>query len=269
MISFTSILTTIKGASLATKVGLGVGAVAIIAGGIAETVAIINASQPHEETQIVASSPNDDNSPSKQEDTQIGETGEAEDGNNKGEQVADDKKPTTTTNSKPQTTTQKPSNNSISNNQPNNASLTPKPSAPVAQPSQPTQPSTRPSQPTQPSKPSTTPSQPQQPVQPVQPSEPEKKPNYNLNDNYAIALCGGIVNGQDVSFQVIDKSPDTAMNSCVAKIYNEARKHSEYASMSDEELSNEVLSNEVLSMGSAGPLDEDMCTRNSLSCGRW
>ena len=51
MISFTSILTTIKGLSLATKVGLGVGAVAVVAGGAAGTVAIINANKPHEETQ--------------------------------------------------------------------------------------------------------------------------------------------------------------------------------------------------------------------------
>ena len=46
MISFTSIITTIKGLSLATKVGLGVGAVAVVAGGTAGTVAIINANKP-------------------------------------------------------------------------------------------------------------------------------------------------------------------------------------------------------------------------------
>lgn len=62
MISFTSILTTIRGLGLATKVGLGVGAVAVVAGGTAGTVAIINANRTHEETQIVANNPDDDNS---------------------------------------------------------------------------------------------------------------------------------------------------------------------------------------------------------------
>lgn len=61
MISFTSILTAVKGASLATKVGLSVGVVAIIAGGTAGTVAIINANKPYAETQIVAGNSNDDN----------------------------------------------------------------------------------------------------------------------------------------------------------------------------------------------------------------
>ena len=42
MINFTSILTTIKGMNLAVKIGIGASAVAVVAGGTAGTVTIIN-----------------------------------------------------------------------------------------------------------------------------------------------------------------------------------------------------------------------------------
>lgn len=262
MISFASILTTIKGLSLTVKVGLGAGVITVVAGGITGIAVIANnASKTSEISQNVVDDSNDDNSPSEPTNAELEENGEPKDDNKKTEQEASTTKPATNTDNVSQATTQKPSSNtstSTNQSQSSNSSSASKPSISTTPATQPTSPSVRPSQPSQPSQPSTP------TVRPTQPSIPEKKPDYNLNDNYAIAFCGGVVSGQNVNFQVIDKSPDAAMNSCVAKIYNEARKHSEYADMTDEELSSEVLS-----MGSAGPLDEDTCTRNSLSCGRW
>ncbi len=244
MISFTSILTAIKSASLAAKVGLGVGAVAVVAGGAAGTVAIINANKPHEETQIVANSPNDDNSPSEQKDTRIGETGESKDGNNEGEQVVDSKKPAAT-NNKPQATTQKPANSASSNNsQPTNGSSASKPSIPATQPSQPSQPST--------------------PSQPSQPTQPAKKPDYNLNDNYIIAFCMAAISGNTANFQAVGKSSEAATNACVAKAVSSARSHSEYAGMSDDDIMAEILGG-----GYSGQLTEALCSQYGLSCGRW
>lgn len=256
MVNFNSILTTIKNLSLTTKVGLGVGIIAIVVGSVAGIVVVANnTSKTSEIPQNIVANSDDDNSPSEPAKAELEENGESKDDNKKTEQEASTTKPATNTNNVSQSATQKPSSNtstSTNQSQSSNNSSAYSPSTSTTPTVQPTLPTVRPSQPSQPST-STT-----------QPTEPEKKPDYNLNDNYAIAFCGGIISGQDVSFQVIDKSPDIAMNSCVAKIYNEARKHSEYAGMADEELSNEVLG-----MGSAGPLDEDMCARNSLSCGRW
>lgn len=240
MISFTSIITAIKGASLAAKVGLGVGAVAVVAGGTAGTVAIINANRPHEETQIVASNPNDDNSPSEQKDTQIGETGEAEDDNNKTEQALNDNK---STDNNSQAVAQKPNNSSASNNQPNNSSSS-KPSTPTIQPSQPSQPSV--------------------PSQPPQPTQPTKKPDYNLNDNYVMAFCIAAISGNTVNFQAVGKSAEVATNACVAKAVSHARTYSEYANMSDSDIMSEILGG-----GYAGQLTEVLCSQYRLSCGRW
>ncbi len=239
MISFTSVITAVKGAGLATKVGLSIGAVAVVAGGTAGTAAIINANQPHEETQIVASNPNDDNSPFEQKDTQIGEAGESEDDNNKTEQTANDTK-STANNS--QTTTQKP-NNTASNNRPNNSSPS-KPSVPTTQPSQPSQPSA--------------------PSQSSQPTQPTKKPDYNLNDNYVMAFCIAAISGNTANFQAVGKTAETATNACVAKAINNARTYSEYANMSDSDIMSEILGG-----GYTGQLTEALCSQYGLSCGRW
>lgn len=239
MISFTSIIAAIKGASLAAKVGLGVGAVVVVAGGTAGTVAIINANQPHEETQIVANNPDDDNSPSERKDTQIGETGEAEDDNNESEQT-DDNKPTTNGS---QITTQKPNSSSVSNNQSNNSSSS-KPSTPTTQPSQPSQPSV--------------------PSQPSQPTQPTKKPDYNLNDNYVMAFCMAAISGNTVNFQAVGKSAEVATNACVTKAVSNARTYSKYANMSDSDIMSEILGG-----GYTGQLTEALCSQYGLSCGRW
>ena len=261
MISFTSIITTIKGASLAAKVGLSVGAVAVVAGGAAGTVAIINANKAHEETQIVADSPNDDNSPSEQEDTQIGETGEPEDDNNESEQAVDNKKPAVT-NNKPQTTAQKPSNGSASNNQSSNTSSASKPSTPTPQPSQPSQPST--------------------PSQPSQPTQPTKKPDYNLNDKYVVGAttyafytydsnAGQCSLAEEKSFFGVAKFTGTS-NDLWADSHG-----SQYVAYADSKgydmvhcggMGAAIMSwQDAISQGIA--LDEAKCAQYGLSCGRW
>lgn len=68
MINFTSILTTIKSASLAAKIGFSVSVIAVIAGGTAGTIAIINANQPQKEPETAASSSSTNNSLSNRED---------------------------------------------------------------------------------------------------------------------------------------------------------------------------------------------------------
>lgn len=258
MISFTSILTTIKGASLAAKIGLGVGAVAVVAGGTAGTVAIINANKPHEETQIVASNPNDDNSPSEQKDTQIGETGEAEDDNNKTEQTANDNKPTTNNS---QTTTQKPNNSSTSNNQSNNSSSS-KPSAPTTQPSQPSQPSA--------------------PSQPSQPTQPDKKPDYNLNDKY-------VVGSRTYAFNTYDQNTGECKLAEEKSFFGVAKFQGQYSDLWTGShygqyvayakskgydldhcggMGSALMSwQDAISQGVA--LDEAKCAQYGLSCGRW
>ena len=258
MISFTSIITAIKGASLAAKVGLGVGAVAVVAGGTAGTVAIINANRTHEETQIVANNPDDDNSPSEQEDTQIGEAGEPEDDNNEGEQVADDKKPTT---NNTQVTTQKPSNSSASNNQSSSTSSASKPSAPAARPSQPSQPSA--------------------PSQPSQPTQPAKKPDYNLNDKY-------VAGTRSYPFWILDENGQCSVAEersffGIAKFTGQgddlwsATLGQQYMNYANSKGYNTM---DCLGMGSAPTtweavinaglaLDEAKCAQYGLSCGRW
>lgn len=258
MISLTSIITAIKGLSIAAKVGLGVGAVAVVAGSTAGTVAIINANQPHEETQIVANNSNDDNSPSEQKDTQIGETGEAEDDNNKTEQTANDNKPTSNNS---QTTTQKPNNSSTSNNQSNNSS-----------PSKPSTSTTQPSQPSQPSAPS----------QPSQPTQPAKKPDYNLNDKY-------VVGGRTYAFNTYDQNTGECKLAeeksffGVAKFqgqYNDLWTGSHYSQYVAYAKSKGYDLDHCGGMGSAPmswqdaisqgiALDEAKCAQYGLSCGRW
>ncbi len=159
MINFTSILTTIKGMNLAVKIGIGASAVAVVAGGTAGTVTIINANQP-KESGIVASNSNTDNSPSTQEDTKPEET-KTED--QKAEQTDNEQKPTA---SNSQATTEKPnSNSSSSSNQSNNNSSTSKPNTSTSQPSQ--------------------------------PSQPTQKPDYNLNDRYVAGYATLAFSKQD------------------------------------------------------------------------
>ena len=261
MISFTSIITTIKGLSLATKVGLGIGAVAVVAGGTAGTVAIINANKAREETQIVAGNSNDDNYLSEQDNTQIGETGEPGDDNNEGEQAVDNKKPAIT-NNKPQATTQKPSNGSASNNQSSNTSSTSKPSTPTTQPSQPSQPAT--------------------PSQPSQPAQPIKKPDYNLNDRYVVgsstyafyayddttSQCSLV---EEKSFFGIAKFADTSndlWSGSHSGQYAAYAKTKGYDTAHCGGMGAAMMSwEEAISRGIA--LDEAKCAQYGLSCGRW
>lgn len=262
MISFTSIITTIKGLSLATKVGLGIGAVAVVAGGTAGTVAIINANKAREETQIVADSPNDDNSPSKQEDMQIGEARGSKDDNNEGEQVVDNKKPAAT-NNKPQATTQKPANSASSNNsQPTNDSPASKPSIPAAQPSQSSQPSA--------------------PSQPSQPTQPAKKPDYNLNDRYVVGsstyafytyddTTSQCSLAEEKSFFGIAKFADTSndlWSGSHSGQYAAYAKSKGYDTAHCGGMGAAMMSwEEAISRGIA--LDEAKCAQYGLSCGRW
>lgn len=258
MISFTSIITAIKGASLVAKVGLGVGAVAVVAGGTAGTVAIINANQPHEETQIVADNSKDDNSSSEQKDTQIGETGEAEDDNNKTEQTPNDNKPTTNNS---QTTTQKPNNSSTSNTQSNNSSSS-KPSTPTTQPSQPSQPSA--------------------PSQPSQPTQPTKKPDYNLNDRYVVGsstyafytyddTTSQCSLAEEKSFFGIAKFAGTSndlWSGSHSGQYAAYAKSKGYDTAHCGGMGAAMMSwEEAVSQGIA--LDEAKCSQYGLSCGRW
>lgn len=258
MISFTSILTTIRGLGLATKVGLGVGAVAVVAGGTAGTVAIINANRTHEETQIVANNPDDDNSPSEQKDTQIGETGEVEDDNNKTEQTAEDNKPTTNNS---QTTPQKPNNSSASNNQSNNSSSS-KPNTPTTQPSQPSQPSA--------------------PSQPSQPTQPAKKPDYNLNDRYVVGsstyafytyddTTSQCSLAEEKSFFGIAKFAGTSSDlwsGSHSSQYAAYAKSKGYDTTHCGGMGAAIMSwQDAISQGIA--LDEAKCSQYGLSCGRW
>ncbi len=266
MISFTSILTAIKGASLASKVGLSIGAVAVVAGGTAGTVAIINASKPHEETPIVADSQNDDNSLSEQDDTQTGEAGEFEDDNSKSEQVADDKKPTTNNS---QTTTQKPANSaSSSNGQSTNSSSVSKPSTPAAQPSQPSQ--------------SSQSSQPSAPSQPSQPAQPAKKPDYNLNDKYVAGSttyafytydsgAGQCSLAEEKSFFGVARFTGTSNDLWAG---SHGSQYVAYANSKGYDTTHcggmgaAIMSwQDAISRGIA--LDEAKCTQYGLSCGRW
>lgn len=246
MISFTSILTTVKGLSLATKVGLGVGVVAVVAGGTAGTVAIINANKMHEETQIVASNSNDDSYLSEQGNTQIGETGEPEDDNNESEQAVEDNK-STANNS--QTTTQKPNNSSASNNQSNNSSPS-KPSTPTTQPSQ--------------------------------PAQPTKKPDYNLNDKYVVGSttyafyaydsdAGQCSLAEEKSFFGIAKFAGTSndlWSGSHSSQYAAYAKSKGYDTTHCGGMGAAMMSwEEAVSQGIA--LDEVKCSQYGLSCGRW
>lgn len=259
MISLTSILAAVKGVSLATKVGLSVGVVAIVAGGTAGTVAIINANKPHEETQIVAGNSNDDNYLSEQDNTQIGETGESKDDNNENEQVPNDNKPTTNNS---QTTPQKPDNSSASNNQSSSTSSASKPSTPAAQPSQPIQPSA--------------------PSQPSQPTQPAKKPDYNLNDRYVVGsstyafytyddTTSQCSLAEEKSFFGIAKFVGTSndlWSGSHSSQYAAYAKSKGYDTAHCGGMGAAMMSwEEAISRGIA--LDEAKCAQYGLSCGRW
>lgn len=109
MISFGSILSAIKTTSLAAKVGLSVGAVAVVVGGTVGTLAIISNTQNRtsEEQQITIDSSENDDSPLDAETTELEEIGEAEDNNNQTEQPAGNTQVTTNTNSSQQPSAQK------------------------------------------------------------------------------------------------------------------------------------------------------------------
>ena len=254
MISLTSIITAIKGAGIATKIGLSVGAVAVVVGGGFSTAIIVNNTNKTPQTQQIASEvQNDDNSPSEQNGTQNEDTGEPEDDNSKGEQAADDKKPTTNNS---QTTTQKPNSNTSNQSTSNNS--------PASKPSNPT---------------------PAQPSQPSQPAQPTKKPDYNLNDKY--------VAGYDTyNFYIFDKSKPE-LQQCVeverkaflgvakftgsgADLINvTASKAWEYAKSKGYNTTEcwggmgtaPMTWQDAINMGIA--LDEAKCAQYGLSCGRW
>ncbi len=259
MISLTSILAAVKGASLATKVGLGVGTVAVVAGGAAGTVAIINANKPHEETQIVAGNSNDDNYLSEQDNTQIGEAGGSKDDNNESEQVPNDNKPTTNNS---QTTPQKPNNSSASNNQSSSTSSSSKPSTPTTQPSRPSQPSA--------------------PTQPSQPAQPTKKPDYNLNDRYVVGsstyafytyddTTSQCSLAEEKSFFGIAKFAGTSndlWSGSHSSQYAAYAKSKGYDTAHCGGMGAAIMSwQDAISQGLA--LDEAKCAQHSLSCGRW
>ncbi len=272
MISLTSIITAIKGASLATKIGLGVGAVAVVAGGTAGTVAIINNANGTPETQQITSEfQNDDNSSSEQNNTQVGETGEPEDDEGKDDQSTNEVKPdnTTSTNNNSQTATPKPNNNASNQSSSNNSS-TSKPSTPAQ---------TQPSQPSQPAQPS----QPSQPAQPSQPSQPTKKPDYNLNDRYVAGYYTYpfyIYDPNGLDLQQCTKVEEKSYFAVVkfsggGELFKATwPKYLEYAQAKG------YNTYECLGMGSSPStwetvvseglaLDEAKCAQYGLSCGRW
>lgn len=258
MISLTSILTAIKRATLATKIGLGVAATAVVAGGTAGTVAIINhaSNKTPEEQQVVSNNSSDDNSPADEKKTEAGETGEPEHDDEKTEQVSNDKQANNV--SSGSQNTQKPSNNT-SNKPSNNTS-----SKPTTQPSKPSQPS-----------------QPTQPTQPSKPTEPVKRPDYNLNDKY-------MAGSRSYPFWVLDENGQCSIAEeksffGIAKFTGKGddlwnatmgQQYFNYANSKGYNVkdclgmgSAPVTWEAVVSAGLA--LDEAKCAQYGLSCGRW
>lgn len=258
MISLTSILTVIKGATLATKIGLGIAATAVVAGGTVGTVAIIShaSNKTTEEQKVVSNNTHDDNSPTDEKKTEAGETGESEYDDEKTEQVANDKQTNNNVSSSSQNI-QKPSNNTSS-------------SKPTAQPTKPSQ-STSPSQP----------SQPTQPTQPSKPTEPVKRPDYNLNDKY-------MAGSRSYPFWVLDENGQCSIAEeksffGIAKFTGKGddlwnatmgQQYFNYANSKGYNVkdclgmgSAPVTWEAVVSAGLA--LDEAKCAQYGLSCGRW
>lgn len=265
MISLSSILTAIKGATLATKIGLCVAATAVVVGGTAGTVAIINyaSNRTTEEQQVVSNNPNDDNSPIDEKKTEAGETGEAEDDDEKTEQVADDKQANSNISSGSQNT-QKPSNNTSSKPSNNTSS-----SKPATQPSKPSQPAS--------------PSQPSQPTQPSKPTEPVKRPDYNLNDKYVAGYetypfyiydaskpdFQQCVLVEEKSYFAVTKftgSTGALMGATMPKALEYARSKG-YATECWGAGAGQMSWQDAISQGIA--LDEVKCAQYGLSCGRW
>lgn len=252
MINLTSVISAVRGASLAAKIGLGVGAVAVVTSGTVGAVVIINNVGKTPETQQVASgNQNDNDSSSEQSNTQVGETGEPED-EEKDDQPADETEPSgnSTSNNSSQTTTKKPNSNT---------SNKPSPSKPST-----SEPSTSTTQPSTPAPTPAKPAQPSQPSQPSKPAQPAKKPDYNLNDNYMIAYCFAAIGGNTSNFYAVGKTSESATSACVAKMISNARKHSKYSNMSDDDIFAEIGGG-----GYSGQLTEAECSKNGLSCGRW
>ena len=245
MISFGSILSTIKTASLSTKVGLSVGTVAVVVGGTVGTVAIISNAQnwTSEEQQITINSSENDNSSLDAETTELEEIGEAEDDNNQTKQPAGNTQVTTNINSSQQPSAQKTNNSTASSS--NNSNSGSSPNSASSSTSSPT-----PSQ-------ASTPAQ----SQPSQPSPSTPQADYNLNKTYYLALCNGNIGG---SFMAVASTAEAATNACVAKMVSAARNQSEYAGMSDSEIRAAIGG-----MGSAALLTEAICTEYGLSCDRW
>lgn len=264
MISFTSIITAIKGASIATKIGLGVGATVIVAGGAVGTVIIVNnaSHRTAEERQIVSEKQNEDKPSSEQNDTQNEDVGEPKDDTKSDGQATNDKR-NDNANSNSQSASQKPTTNSSTSSKPNNTggSSTSKPSTPA---------------PTQPTKPT-------QPSQPSQPTQPAKKPDYNLNDKYVAGyetypLYTYDPNGPDLQqcTKVEEKSFFAVVKfSGGGELFRATwPKYLEYAK------SKGYNTYECLGAGSAPTtweavveaglaLDEAKCQQYGLSCGRW
>lgn len=264
MISFTSIITAIKGASIATKIGLGIGATAIVTGGTVGTVMIVNnvSHRTAEEQQIVSEKQNEDKPSSEQNDTQNEEIGETEDDTKSDDQAANSERDDSA-NSNSQNTTQKPTTNSSTSSKPNNtgSSSSSKPSTPA--PTQPTEPA--------------------QPNQPSQPTQPTKKPDYNLNDRYVAGyetypFYTYDPNGPDLQqcTKVEEKSFFAVVKfSGGGELFRATwPKYLEYAK------SKGYNTYECLGMGSAPTtweavveaglaLDEAKCQQYGLSCGRW
>ncbi len=243
MINFTSLLTTIKSASLAAKIGFGVSVITVIAGGTAGTIAIINASQPQKEPETVASSSSTDNSLSNREDAK---TEDPTTNDQKTEQTDNEQKPTTNNS---QTTTPKP-NNSTSSKQSNDNSSIPKPNTSVTQPNQPSQ-----------------------------PAQPTKKPDYNLNDKYVASYVTLAFSKQDENgewyvaeekrfFGVTKFTGSTAdLYIAVMPQYIEYAKAHGYPTDGGGMGAIGLTWDDAVRDGIA--LDEAKCAQYRLSCGRW
>lgn len=261
MLSFTSIITAIKGASLATQISIGVGVAAVVVGGTVGTVAIISNTNNTPQTQQIASDNSvDDNSPSEPTNTQLDNAGQPQDNKNKAEQTANEQKPSINVNNNSQTTqkpsTEKPATNN--QNQPSNNSSA--------------------------SKPNTSTTQLSQPSQPTQPAQPTKKPDYNLNDRYIAGyyeypLYHYDPNGPDLQqcTQVGTKSIfglakfETGMDLfgiTYQRYYNFVKANGYSVECGGIGAgAGDTTWGDMVSLGIA--LDEAKCAQYGLSCGRW
>lgn len=242
MISLTSVLTAIKGTSLATKISLGLSATVIVTGGITGTVIIINVSHSQNATTETA---NDVPSPKQDNEQTTGIQEPAENKTESNQSITNHETASSSNNS--QTTTPKPSNSSASNN--SQTSSNPSTSKPT---------------------PSTT--------QPSQPSQPTKKPDYNLNDRYVAGHVKMAFSKQDEAgewyiaeekqFFGVTKftGPSADLYTAVMPqyiAYAEAHSYPHDGGMGAMGLTWE----DAIRDGTA--LDETKCAQYELSCGRW